>query len=142
MRALSAETATMKPDFSNSLGIHEDALKVWTARTRLLAANIANADTPGFLAKDVDFKAVLSRATSQSGNLALSGTDARHLPSSGVHDHVRYRVPTQPALDGNSVDLQQEQGAFAENAVHYQATLQFIQSRLRSLQQAITGGER
>lgn len=132
----------MKPAFSNSLGIHEDALKVWTARTRLLAANIANADTPGFLARDVDFKAVLSRAAGQSGTLGLSSTDARHLPSGGVHDHVRYRIPSQPALDGNSVDLQQEQGAFAENAVHYQATLQFIQNRLRSLQQAITGGER
>ncbi|GMV69313.1 MAG: hypothetical protein AMXMBFR76_17520 [Pseudomonadota bacterium] len=132
----------MKADFSNSLGIHETALKVWTARTRLLATNIANADTPGFAARDVDFKAVLSRAAGQSGPPALATTDPRHLPAAGASGAVRYRVPSQPALDGNSVDLQQEQGAFAQNAVRYQATLQFIQNRVRSLQQAISGGER
>jgi flagellar basal-body rod protein FlgB len=132
----------VKFDFSNALGIHENALQVWTERTRLLATNIAHADTPGFLAKDVDFKAVLSRARGQTGTLALNATDSRHLQVGGVPGQVRYRIPSQPALDGNSVDLQQEQSAFAENAVHYQATLQFIQNRLRSLQQAITGGER
>jgi flagellar basal-body rod protein FlgB len=132
----------MKSDFSNSLGIHETALKVWTARTRLIAANIANADTPGFAAKDVDFKAVLSGVAGQPGTVALAATDARHLPAAGSTSSGRYRIPTQPALDGNSVDLQQEQGAFAQNAVRYQATLQFIQSRLRTLQQAITGGDR
>ncbi|HXF08713.1 MAG TPA: flagellar basal body rod protein FlgB [Candidatus Acidoferrales bacterium] len=132
----------MKADFSNSLGIHETALKVWTARAQLLATNIANADTPGFAARDIDFKAVLSRAAGRFGPPALVMTDARHLPAAGAGEAVRYRVPSQPALDGNSVDLQQEQSAFAQNAVRYQATLQFIQNRLRSLQQAISGGER
>jgi flagellar basal-body rod protein FlgB len=132
----------MKLGFSDSLGIHEQALKVWTDRTRLLATNIANADTPGFLAKDMDFRAVLSKATGSFGPLGLATSDAGHLQATGTSAGVRYRIPSQPSLDGNSVDLQQEQGAFAENAVHYQATLQFIQNRIRSLQQAITGGER
>ena len=131
----------MKPDFSASLGIHENALKIWTTRARVLAANIANADTPGFLARDVDFKAVLSRFAGESKPLTLTATDTRHLPTDGAAARALYRIPSQPAMDGNSVDLQQEQGAFAQNAVHYQATLQFIQDRIHMLQQAI-GGDR
>ncbi|MGB5235235.1 MAG: flagellar basal body rod protein FlgB [Candidatus Macondimonas sp.] len=132
----------MKLDFSNSLGNHEQALKAWTERTRLLAANIANADTPGFLAKDLDFRAVLSQTIGGLGSLDLTTSHMGHLKATATSPGVRYRIPTQPSLDGNSVELQQEQGAFAENAVHYQATLHFIQNRIRSLQQAITGGER
>ncbi len=100
------------------LGIHTRALTLESRRTELLANNLANADTPGFKARDIDFRSALSAAA-----------DA----------NVKYRVPMAPSLDGNTVDAQLEQSAFAENAVRYQATLTFINSQLRALMTAITG---
>lgn len=112
----------MKPT-SAMLGIHESALKVHTQRLNLLASNIANADTPGYLARDIDFRTALSQI------------------QNGGEPEAMYRVPLQPTRDGNTVDLQAEQGAFAENAVRYQATLMFINSRISGLRTAITGGD-
>jgi flagellar basal-body rod protein FlgB len=132
-------------------------------RTELLAANLANADTPGFKSRDIDFKTALASA---GGNAAGAGSDASgratismnratpaltlartsstHLSTTGgvpgVEDtSLKYRVPMAPALDGNTVDAQLEQSAFAENSVRYQATLTLLNGKLRSLMTAITG---
>ncbi|MDE2220565.1 MAG: flagellar basal body rod protein FlgB [Gammaproteobacteria bacterium] len=104
------------------LGVHVRALALEARRTELLAANIANADTPNYKARDLDFKAALAGA---AGNAATATP--------------LYRVPTAPSLDGNTVDEQLEQAAFAENSVRYQATLTLLSGKLRALLTAITG---
>ena len=129
------------------LGIHGTALVLREQRLQLIAANLANADTPGFKARDLDFRSALQAATSPAGAPGtLRGTDhgttlsTAGTASSGSTDaFLKYRTPLAPSLDGNTVDTQLEQAAFAENAVKYQATLNFLSSRFRSLMTAITG---
>jgi flagellar basal-body rod protein FlgB len=126
------------------LGIHTRALTLESRRTELLANNLANADTPGFKARDVDFRTALSAAAGTgTQGVALRATQPGHqgvtTAAAGSAAELKYRVPMAPALDGNTVDAQLEQSAFAENAVRYQATLTFINSKLRTLMTAITG---
>lgn len=106
-------------------GIHGAALEVRSQRMGLLASNIANASTPGFKARDVDFTKALS---------AVQGND-----DTGFASAVQYRVPTQPTMDGNTVELNQEQTAFAENAVQYQTTLSFLNGRISQITRALKG---
>ncbi|QKR98970.1 flagellar basal body rod protein FlgB [Sphingomonas sp. CL5.1] len=106
-------------------GVHAAALQVRSQRMGLLASNIANASTPGFKARDVNFQQALG-AVEQSGD---SGFDAS----------VKYRVPLEPSMDGNTVDLSQEQTAFAENAVQYQTTLSFLNGRIGQITRALKG---
>lgn len=113
----------MANSIDSFLGVHAQALGIESRRAQLLAANLANADTPNFKARDVDFKAALANA----------GTPRPKEPE------LLYRVPLAPALDGNTVDPQLEQAAFAENAVRYQATLTLLNTRFRGLITAITG---
>ena len=122
--------------------MHADALKVRSQRAELIARNLANADTPNFKARDLDFRAALGAAA--GGGVQLATTSAGHMGPRGGADGVneaslKYRAPLAPSLDGNTVDVQVEQAAFAENAVRYQATLTFLNSRLRGLMTAITG---
>ena len=100
-------------------GIHAKALTVRGERLTLLASNIANAATPGYKARDLDFRAALA----------------------GAADAVRYRVPLQSSLDGNTVELSVEQTAFAENVLQYRTTLAFLNGRIGTLMAAIRGGE-
>ena len=106
-------------------GIHGAALEVRSQRMGLLASNIANASTPGFKARDVDFKAALA-AVQTKGDNAFAGA-------------VQFRVPTEPSMDGNTVELSQEQTAFAENAVQYQTTLSFLNGRIGQITRALKG---
>lgn len=132
-------------DLDAQIGVHADALRIRSQRAELIANNLANADTPNFKARDVDFRVALAASgyAEATGGVALSTTQGRHMggPSAanGVDPALRYRQPLAPALDGNTVDVQVEQASFAENAVRYQATLTFINSRLRGLMTAITG---
>lgn len=130
------------------LGVHAQALKLREQRTELLARNMANADTPGFKAQDLDFRAAMAAtAGNATAPGALAATRAGHIGASGeaglapgsTAAFVKYRTPLAPSLDGNTVDAQLEQAAFADNAVRYQATLQFLSSKFRSLMTAITG---
>jgi flagellar basal-body rod protein FlgB len=127
------------------IGIHADALRIRSQRAELIANNLANADTPNFKARDVDFRAALAASgyAGATGGVALSTTQGGHLggPSAveGADPALRYRQPLAPSLDGNTVDVQVEQASFGENAVRYQATLTFINSKLRGLMTAITG---
>jgi len=137
----------MNPIPDKLFGIHTQALDVWQRRTEVLANNLANADTPGYLARDVDFRQVLATATGATdGALPLAaptpgqiGAGQPAAPGTGP-DALAYRVPTQPTMDGNSVDAQVEQATFAANGVHYQASLSFITAQARMLRTVITSG--
>jgi flagellar basal-body rod protein FlgB len=140
----------MPISLDNVFGIHEQALKLRAQRTELLASNLANADTPGYKAKDIDFESALRSAMNSSNTeaTAMRTTDAGHMQDlsmnqmgGGLDGWIKYRTPNQPALDGNTVETHIEQAAFARNAVEYQATLQFLSSKSRSLMQAIRGSE-
>jgi flagellar basal-body rod protein FlgB len=116
----------------NSLfGIHGAALEVRGQRMNVLASNIANASTPGFKARDIDFNQALNAATGPNG---LDG-----LSDSSLASATKYRVQLQPSLDGNTVDLSTEQTAFAENAVKYQTTLSFLNGRISQITRALQG---
>lgn len=131
---------SLTPD--NLFGIHTQALDLWQRRTEVLANNLANADTPGYLARDVDFRKVLAAAGGSQDGLPLQTTGPHQIGSAGqAADGLAYRVPTQPSMDGNTVDAQAEQAAFAANGVHYQASLSFITAQIRMLRTAITGGQ-
>ncbi|MEM9604227.1 MAG: flagellar basal body rod protein FlgB [Pseudomonadota bacterium] len=132
----------MEGRLERTLGIHDDALRLRAQRANVIASNIANADVPGYKARDVDFKAALSAATQRStAALKMVGTDDQHMGVS--HDVLDtdplYRVPNQPTLDGNTVDSQTENALFAQNTLQYQASLQFLSSKFRSLRFAIKG---
>jgi flagellar basal-body rod protein FlgB len=107
-------------------GVHGTALAVRSQRMGVLASNIANASTPGYKARDIDFRAAL--ASAETG-----GTD------SAIDGATLYRVPLQPSADGNTVELATEQTAFAENAVAYQTTLAFLNGRISTITRALRG---
>ncbi|WEN14629.1 flagellar basal body rod protein FlgB [Rhodanobacter sp. AS-Z3] len=136
----------MIPGTDNLFGIHTQALDLWQRRTEVLANNLANADTPGYLARDVDFRKVLAAASGQSDQLTLKTDTPGQIGSLAqgsdgqLADNVAYRRPTQPSMDGNTVDAQVEQAAFAANGVHYQASLSFITAQIHMLRTAISGG--
>ncbi len=117
------------------------ALKVQSQRSQVLAENIANADTPQYKARDVDFHAAMQRLAAP-GVGQLQSTDDRHLQPAGQgagKPAVLYRVPANPSLDGNTVELDQAQARFAETTVNYQAALSFLGSRITGLIGAIRG---
>ena len=121
-------------------GIHATALKLRANRAELLAANIANSDTPNYKARDIDFKKTLSMVASNKADMEV--TNAKHIDSSGnskMGAEILYRIPSQPSLDGNTVDLQTERSAFLENSMMYQASLQFLNGKINGLMTAIRG---
>jgi len=122
------------------LGVHEQALYLRSKRTTILASNIANADTPNYKAKDIDFKSILSQSQ-QAASLSLTHNNPRHISAEKISSTsgLQYRNPYQASLDGNTVDPQLEKAAFSENAVRYQATLRFIGGKFKGLLTAIKG---
>lgn len=131
----------MIPATDKLFGIHTEALAVWQRRTEVLANNLANADTPGYLARDVDFREVLATASGHADGLALNTDAPGQMGEPGrTAEALAYRVPTQPSMDGNTVDAQVEQAAFAANGVHYQASLSFITAQIRMLRSVVSGG--
>src|SRR6185437_1610768 len=94
------------------LGIHPDALKLQSKRMEVIADNLANSDTPGYKARDIDFRAAMAQAGGADSPVALATTNAGHIatdPSSALDTSLKYRIPLAPSLDGNTVDAQQEQ---------------------------------
>lgn len=125
----------------NELGFHQRALSLRAYRQQVLASNIANADTPHYKARDLDFKASLQGAMGgRGGQLDLVRTAPRHLPvGNGAPAGARllYRTETQSSVDGNTVDMDVERAAFAENAVQYEAGITFVNQMLRHIQSAL-----
>ncbi len=122
------------------------AIGVRSHRQELLASNIANADTPHFKARDVDFKSALATALggvgADSGPLGMARTQRGHLAGDGENPYgaaVKYRAEYQGAVDGNTVNMDVERAAFAENALQVEALITFINGRFRTLQTAIQG---
>jgi flagellar basal-body rod protein FlgB len=132
---------------TDSLDFHGQALTLRSERQRLIASNIANADTPGYVARDIDFAQTLREATgvrqparaltaSQPGHIGTHGGpgDNRHAPP-----NLLYATPSQTNLDRNTVDMDRERANFTDNAVKYEATLRFINANVRTTLSAITG---
>lgn len=108
-------------------GIHAQALELRSQRMGLIASNIANAATPGYKARDIDFATALK---ARMGGASLDAATGKA---------TQFRVPVMPALDGNTVEMATEQAAFSENAVGYTATLSFIRGRAETLTRALKG---
>ncbi|MFP2770623.1 flagellar basal body rod protein FlgB [Oceanisphaera sp. KMM 10153] len=130
----------MTISFDKAFGIHQHALVARSERAELLAGNLANADTPGYKAKDMDFQSALSQAQTNQG-FSLSRTSQQHfaveLSPPGT---VQFRVPNQPDTgDGNTVDVQTERNNYMENALQYQASLEFLNGKISGLLKAIKG---
>jgi len=120
----------------------QTALNLRAYRQELLASNIANADTPNFKARDIEFNSALNGALgkSASGSLALTKTAAGHLTAAGANRYdapVQYRTEFQPSVDGNTVNMDIERAAFAENALQMEALLTFVKSDLKDLNAAL-----
>jgi flagellar basal-body rod protein FlgB len=124
----------------NAFGISAQALIFRSQRSGVLAANIANAETPQYFAKDYDFSAALSAASAQF-DVKPAVSDARHIGSGPDDDFggTLYRVPTKASSNGNTVEEEIEQAAFSANAVRYQTSLQFLNGSIRGLRLAIKG---
>lgn len=135
----------MKINFEHALGIHPDALKLREQRSVVLAANMANADTPNYKAVDLDFQSVLKQQISGSDNnkLRLETTQPGHIAPAklSLSGEMLFRNPNQPSLDGNTVEAHVEQAKYAENAVQYQASLRFINGSFADLKTALRGGQ-
>lgn len=126
---------------TDALGFHQKALALRAYRQEVLASNIANADTPHYKARDIDFKASLQGAMGGTGGrVELARTSAGHLGAVGSAPggaRLLYRPENQSSVDGNTVDMDVERAAFAENAIQYEASITFINGMLRTLQSAM-----
>jgi flagellar basal-body rod protein FlgB len=132
----------MSINFKTALGIHPDALMVHSKRAELLTSNIANADTPGYKAKDIDFKSVLNQINDgaiASGQLHSTHWGHQENFNGSENPEIMYRTPFQKSLDGNTVDGEFEYISFAENSLRYLSSLRFLSGKIQSLQLAIKG---
>ncbi|MCM3564869.1 MAG: flagellar basal body rod protein FlgB [Hydrogenophaga sp.] len=132
----------MLEQMTDRLDFHAKSLMLRSQRQQVIASNIANADTPGYVARDFDFASALKSA-SGSANGTVATTDARHFSSVGVQagagPKLGYAVQTQPSQDRNTVDLDRERAAFADNTIRYESTLRFINGHVKTMLSAITG---
>tara|TARA_R110001592_G_scaffold271475_1_gene537993 strand:- start:865 stop:1266 length:402 start_codon:yes stop_codon:yes gene_type:complete len=126
--------------FEKALGIHPQTLAVRSKRAEVIASNIANADTPGYKAKGMDFKSALAQA-SQKQQSGMSRTHEKHFDVRiATNNGMQFRTPDQPDTgDGNTVDAQVERNLYLENSMQYQASIQFLTGRIKGLKKAITG---
>lgn len=140
----------MFAQMNSALDFQAKALVVRAERQRVIASNIANADTPGYAARELNFQEAMSQASGASASHAVSPSasstsHAKHLALGtrsgelGAASQLAYTTPTQPSMDGNSVDLDRERSKFVDNAVRYESTLRFINSQSKTLLSAIQG---
>ncbi|RUR41410.1 flagellar basal body rod protein FlgB [Vreelandella populi] len=140
----------MIDQLESAFNFHQRALGLRQARHEVLAANIANADTPNYKARDIDFASELKKAVEgggaqqgSHGGLTLSRTSEQHMAGAGPawrgvgNTDLLYRIPDQPSLDGNTVDMDRERTQFADNAVRYQAALTIMNRRIQGLKNAM-----
>jgi len=121
-------------------GIHEQAVQLRARRSEVLASNLANADTPGYKARDFDFKAMLRQQAQPA--VRLVATHHAHISADqGTVPAVnmQYRNPHQPSLDGNTVEVEREQAEYSANAISYQASLRFLEGKIKGLKTALKG---
>jgi flagellar basal-body rod protein FlgB len=124
--------------------LHQTALNLRAARQELLASNIANADTPNYKARDIDFASALQGALTGGGaKLQVAATSAAHLSGTSGESlmgaPVQYRTPVQPSADGNTVDMDVERAQFADNALRYEASVRFVSDKAKAVLAALQG---
>ncbi|MCP8464836.1 flagellar basal body rod protein FlgB [Pseudomonas sp. ZM23] len=134
----------MSISFDKALGIHQQALSFRSQRAEVLANNLANADTPNFKARDLDFASVLAAQSDKAkhGTFNAARTNERHIAAEGFgmgEDVLKYRTPFQPSIDQNTVDEQIEQASYAENSVQFQASFTFLNNKFKGLMNALRG---
>ena len=122
-----------------ALGISPQVLALRMKRMNLLTANIANADTPGFKARDIDFRAAMASASASQSRMDTTRPGHISLSGSVNQPQIQYRQALQESTNGNTVDAQSEHAAFMENAMRYQASLQLLDNRISGIKKAITG---
>ncbi|AWB67957.1 flagellar basal body rod protein FlgB [Saccharobesus litoralis] len=132
----------MAISLDKAFGIHPDALALRMKRSEVLSSNIANADTPGYKAKDFDFQAALSGAKKQYTS-SMTRTHEKHMSvTSSIDSSLQFRTPSQPDTgDGNTVELQQERMEFLKNQLGYNASIQFLTGRIKGIKNALKGGQ-
>lgn len=129
----------MALNLDSYLGIHPKALMLREQRTSQLAHNLANINTPNYKAQDIDFNDVLGEAMSFSAQ-QMQVDSPNHLQGqSGFTGQLKYRTPSQASLDGNTVDKDLETTEFARNAVSYQASLTFLDNKIKTMMTAWRG---
>ncbi|MCH1924549.1 flagellar basal body rod protein FlgB [Shewanella sp. C32] len=131
----------MAISFDNALGVHQYTLGIRAQRAEVLSSNIANADTPHYKARDVDFSSALESAVTHQKGMRMMATSEKHFDLQALtQQNVQYRVPDQPDTgDGNTVDMQKEQQTFMQNTLEYQMSLGFLDSKFSGMRKAIRG---
>ncbi|MGS2717502.1 flagellar basal body rod protein FlgB [Eionea flava] len=132
----------MAINFNNALGVHEQALRLRSDRAALLADNLANADTPGYKAKDIDFKAVLGgQVQMNASGSSMKKTHGMHFSTSMQNSEydMLYRTPQQPSIDGNTVEEQIENAEYMKNTLAFEASFNFLNGKFKKLTSAIKG---
>ncbi len=131
----------MAISFDKALGIHDDAMLLRSQRAEVIANNIANADTPNYQARDIDFKSVLSGVSSDP-KLPVAKTDSGHASgflNPDMAADMMYRIPSQASVDGNTVEVQEEMASYTENALAFQSSFTFVDKKFKGLMAAIKG---
>jgi len=130
----------MAISFAGAFAGHDKTLEFRSARAAVLANNIANADTPNFKARDITFDSLLN---GESNKLQLAGDNDRHISAesslSESGDGLLFRNASQPALDGNNVDMQREQAEYAQNSLQFDTSFMFLDRKISGMRKALTG---
>ncbi|MFT5755381.1 MAG: flagellar basal-body rod protein FlgB [Alteromonadaceae bacterium] len=132
----------MAISFEKAFGLRPQVLDLRAKQAEVIAGNIANADTPGYKAKGMDFNKMLAQA-SHKQQAGMSRTNDKHFDiRMELNNNTQFRIPNQPDTgDGNSVDVQVERNLYLENSMKYQASLQFLNGTIKAMKKAITGGQ-
>lgn len=133
----------MAISFDKAFAGHDKALLFRSARSAVLANNIANADTPGFKARDINFESMLQ--DNMQERLSMRTTNSHHISAESSVNHesdaLLYRNPSQPSLDGNTVDMQREQAEFAQNSMQFDTSFLFLDRKISGMKKALSGGQ-
>lgn len=131
----------MTISFNKALGTYEAALKLRTKRAEVLASNLTNADTPNFKARDFDFQKALSAQIASQNNPRPHASNSKHVNTAemSMQSAMQYRIPTQPSVDGNTVDEHMEHAEFMANTLEHQTAFTLLNSRFKGLMSAIKG---
>ncbi|MCP4324840.1 MAG: flagellar basal body rod protein FlgB [Alteromonadales bacterium] len=128
--------------FDKGFQLHSQGMLIRSERAEVIASNIANADTPGYKAKGLDFKQALAQATTNQ-QVGMSRTNDKHFDvRTELNNSVDFRVPNQPDTgDGNTVDVQVERNLYLKNSLEYQASVQFLNGKIKAMKKVISGGQ-
>ena len=129
----------MATTIDSLFGVHEQALIYRSKRAEVLASNMANSDTPGYKARDFDFKSVLNRLNTAAGHVTQTHHQHIGFDKTPATVALAYRTPLSASLDGNTVDAQVEQAKYAQNAMDYQTSLRFVNGKISSYLSALRG---